>query len=139
MMKTKSVRTIWAMSSGVIGDRPRKHESTKHRSNQFSCFRVFVASSVRPHRLSCAPIGRQGAPSFPDVRLVLVPEVLQRRQDRRDGGVAERAQGLAGDIAGDAVEQVEIAHLAFTSLDALENLEQPVRAFTARRAFAARL
>src|SRR5262245_7509688 len=92
--------------------------------------------SVRSYWLSRAPVGRQRAPSFPDVRLVLVPEMRQRSQHRRDGGVAERAQGLAGDIPGDAVEQVEIAHLAFTSLDALENLEQPVGAFTARRALA---
>src|SRR4026207_2453627 len=75
-----------------------------------------LAPSVRSHRLARAPVGRQRAPPFFDVRLVLVPEMLQRSQDRRDGGIAERAQRLAGDIPGNAVEQIEVAHLAFRAL-----------------------
>jgi len=66
-----------------------------------------------------APLGRQRAASLPDVRLVLVPEVLQRRQDGRGCRVAERAQRFPGDVVRDAQEQIEIAHLAFAALDAL--------------------
>src|SRR5256885_5285671 len=113
MKKTKSVRTICAMSSGVI-DARRDHEGTKTRRNTknafykcclraSSCFRAFVvAASVRSHRLPRAPGCGEGAAAFCDVRFVFVAEVLQGRQHRRDRGVAERAQRLAGDVAGDA-------------------------------------
>ena len=74
MTKTKSVRTICATRNGVM----------------------------RATACDAAPVGRQRAPAFPDVRFVLVPEMLQRRQHRRDRGVAEGAERLAGDVAGDA-------------------------------------
>src|SRR5262249_57882036 len=91
--------------------------------------RVFVSSwahfSVRSHCLRGAPWCGQRAAPFPDVRFVLVPEMLQRRLDRRDGGVAERAQGLAGDVPRDAREQIEVAHLPFAALDPPQDLVQP--------------
>ena len=62
-----------------------------------------------------------------------------RRQRRRRRGVAERAQRLADDVVADADEQIDVAHLAFAVLDPREDLEQPVAAFAARRALAARL
>src|SRR6185369_12630434 len=152
MKKTKSVRTIWATSSGVMRSTVHHEDSKSHEEHDDSLgqeerrglrgssrLRDTSSFSVRSHRLSRPPVGRQRAPSFPDMRFVLVPEVLQRGQDRRDGGVAERAQRLAGDIPGYAAEEVKIAHLAFTSLDPPENLEEPVGAFAARRAFATRL
>src|SRR5207249_4610663 len=100
MKKTKSVRTIWATNSGVIDSYCyRDHEGTKARRRKrsssswcSSCLRVFVVAfavvafwsvSSSSHRLGRSPVGRQRAPSFFDVRFVLVPEVLQRRQDRR--------------------------------------------------------
>src|SRR5437762_2832457 len=97
MKKTKSVRPIWAMSKGVIG-------------------------SVSGHRVASAPRRGNGAPPFPDMRLVLVPEVLQGRQHWRRGGVAEGAQGLAGDVARDAQQQIQIAHLPAATLDLLQDL-----------------
>ena len=68
-----------------------------------------------------------------------MPEVLERRQHRGDRGVAERAERLAGDVAGNARQQIEIAHLPFATLDPGQNLVEPVGAFAARRALAARL
>src|SRR5688572_24505701 len=110
MKKTKSVRPIWAMNKGVMRQR-RSHEDTKTRKEIgfSSCFRVFVvAFSVGSHRVLRAPVGRERATSFSDMRLVLVPEMLQRRQDRRHGGVAERAERLARDVGGDARQQIQI-------------------------------
>src|SRR5262249_5665361 len=150
--KTKSVSTIWAMRSTVIC-LDRDHEDTKTRRThedplctrrdlrEASCLRVFVvpAPSVCSYGLPRAPVGRQRAAPFGDVRLVLVPEMLQRRQHRRDGRVAERAQRLAADVVRDAREQIEVAHLSFAALDAAQNLVQPVGSLAARRALAARL
>src|SRR5262249_12102589 len=115
MTNTKSVRTICAMSSGVI------------------------VALVGSYRLARTPRGRQRASSLANVRLVLVPEVLERRDHRCRGGIAERAQRFAGDVRRDAREQVEIAHLAFAAFDALEDLVEPVGPLAARRALAARL
>src|SRR5262245_41067798 len=99
MTKTKSVRPICAMRSGV----------TKQ------------PSSVRADGLTRAPVGRQRATSFLDVRLVLVPEMLQGGHHRRDRGVAECAERLAGDIAADAGQQVEVGQLPFAALDFLQD------------------
>src|SRR5256885_11397914 len=129
MKNTKSVRTICAMRSGVIRD-----ASSRERRN-----RGGSRASVRSDGLPRAPVGGQRAPPLPDVRLVLVPEVLQRREHRRDGGVAERAQRLAGDIVRDPRQEIEIAHLAVAPFDALQDLVQPVGPLAARRALAARL
>ena len=84
--------------------RVQQHDEDEERQDDLrdQQRRQTSASAVRAHRLPRAPVGRQRAAPFPDVRLVLVPEMLQRRQHRRDGGVAERAQRLAGDVAGDA-------------------------------------
>src|SRR5439155_6777489 len=84
------------------------------------------------------PVGGQGAAPFRDVRFVLVPEVLERGQHRRDGSVTKRAERLAGDVPGNARQQIEIAHLTPTTFDLPQNLVEPVRALAARGAFAAR-
>src|SRR5262245_44523617 len=146
--KTTSVSTTCAMNSGVIGY--RHHEDTKPRrrtkravSKDFfadlRARRVFVVpspfSALPP---PASPRCRQRAPMLPDVRLVLVPEMLERRLDRRDRGVAERAERLAADVARDARQQIEVAQLPLTLFDPSQDLVQPVGAFAARRAFAAR-
>src|SRR5689334_20241131 len=94
---------------------------------------------MRAYRVARSPGGRQRAATLFDVGLVLVPEMLERRQHGRDSGVSERAERLARDVARNARQQVEIAHLAFAALDLLQDLVQPVGAFAARRALAARL
>src|SRR5262245_13530311 len=104
MKKTNSVRPIWAASNGVIAER-----------------RSSMGPLERPGR---PPWRRHRAPPFPDMRLVLVPEVLERRDDGRDRGVAERAQGLAGDVGGNARQQIQIPHLPVAPLDAPEDLVQ---------------
>src|SRR5262252_9120260 len=115
MKNTNSVRMICATSIGVI------------------------VTLVRSHRLAGAPRGWQRAPPFPDVRLVLVTEIFERGEYRCRSRVAKGAERFAGDVRRDARQQIEIAHLAFAALDALEDLVEPVRAFAARRALAARL
>src|SRR5918994_19647 len=60
------------------------------------------------------------------------------RQHRRGRGVAERTQRLADDVGGDPEEQVDVLHLPVAALDALQQLVEPVGAFAARRALAAR-
>src|SRR5262249_3841173 len=84
--KTNSVRTIWAMNRGVMLNR----------------------SSVRADRMPRAPVGRQRAAALADMRLVLVPEMLDRRQHRGDGGIAECAERFAGNVSRDAQQQIEI-------------------------------
>src|ERR1700704_3166397 len=116
--KTNSVSPICATSNGVIDCSSRRHESP---------------------RLCGPPVGRERAPAFLDVSFVLVPEMLERSQNGRDRGVAEGAERFAGDVGRDAREQVEIAHLSFAALDALQDLVQPVGALAAGRALAARL
>src|SRR4051794_8547941 len=148
MMKTKSVRTICATSKGVIKNKGN-HEGTKttkkHENNRsafFVCLRElrdFVVALMRSHRVLRAPWGRERAAAFLDVCLVLVPEMLQRRQHGRHRRVAEGAQGLAADVARDAREQIEVARLPLATLDAAQDLVEPVGAFSARRALAARL
>src|SRR5262252_9628367 len=95
--------------------KPRRHEETRSLvlyKPHFVAVRVYVSSwahvSVRSHRLRRAPGRRHGAATFPDVRFVLVPEVLERRLDRSDRRVAERTERLAADVARDAREQIEV-------------------------------
>src|SRR5438128_2940987 len=92
----------------------------------------------REDRLPRAPFGRQHASALADVRLVLPAEQLHRRQHRRRGRVAERTQCLAGDVARDAEQQVKILRLSLAAFDALQQLQEPVRALAARRTLAAR-
>ena len=90
--------------------RRRGEQHGEDEERQDDAGRRGAGSSVRrPTGVPRAPLGRQRAAALADVRLVLVPEVLQRREHRRRGGVAERAERLAGDVAGDAGEQIEIA------------------------------
>src|SRR6267378_7467045 len=94
MKKTNRIRTICAISSGVM----------------WMC-------SVRVNPLARAPLGGQRASALFDVRLVFVAEVRQGREHRRHRGIAERAERLAGDVGGDARQQIEIARLPLAALD----------------------
>src|SRR5262245_27219099 len=51
------------------------------------------------------------------VVLVLVAELLERRLGRRDRGIAERAERLAGDRVADAPERLEVLLAPLTLLD----------------------
>src|SRR5215204_260692 len=55
------------------------------------------------------------------------------------GGVAERAETLPLDVVHDVQEELRVVGAAFTRLDALEDLDQPVGALAAGSAPAARL
>src|SRR4051794_27475066 len=134
MMKTKSVSPIWATSSGVMNVRSDDRViCDRHRRSHIARSSMCHLEAAR-----CSPARGQRAAALSYMGLVLVTEMLQRRQHRRDRGVAERAQGLAADVARDALQQIEILHLAFAVLDLAEDLVQPVGAFAAWRALAAR-
>src|SRR3954463_2860037 len=119
MLKTTKIRPSCAMIVGVG-----------------SQLLISVRSHRHPRR---TPVGGHRAAPLADVRFELSAEVLHRRQGRCGGGVAEGAQRLAGNVVADADEQVDVAHLPFTALDAGENLVEPVAPFTTRGALAARL
>src|SRR5262249_14910267 len=91
------------------------------------------------HRRAGAPRRRHGAAAFPDVRLVLIAERLDRREYGRRRGIAERAERLAEDVVGDRQQEIDIARLAFTALDLPQHPVEPVAALPARRALPARL
>ncbi len=82
--------------------------------------------------------GRTGTHG-PDVRDVLVAEVLQRRHDRAGRAVTERTERLAEDRVRDVEQLLEVLHTALAALEALEDLHEPVGALTARGALAAGL
>src|SRR5215203_219710 len=68
--------------------------------------------SVCPHRHPRgAPVRRNRAPPLAHVRLEFGAEVLHGGQRRCRGGVAERAQRLAGDVVADADQKIDVAHL----------------------------
>src|SRR5215469_8375307 len=70
---------------------------------------------------------------------VLVPEVLDRRGNRRLDRVAEGAECTAGDVVADIEQLRQVGLAALTDLQLLEELNDPVAALPARRALAARL
>src|SRR5580765_8041584 len=74
-----------------------------------------------------------------DVRLELGAELAEVALHGIDREVAEGAERPPEDAVADALEQVEIRELAAPVLDPLEDLDEPARAFPARRALAARL
>src|SRR5581483_5611002 len=147
--KTNSVRPSWASSSGVTiplrrpatrpparraGPAGRPGDRTRDQTP-----RRVPPESMGLDQRPGAPLGRQRAAALADVGLVFLPEVLQRCQHRRGGGVAEGAQRLAGDVAGDAAEQIEVAHRPLPALDPAKDLVEPVGALAAGRALPARL
>src|SRR6266496_3046028 len=95
----------------------------------WDCHCQSAALLVSPDRLPRPPRRGQRAPPFPDVRFVLVPEMLQRRQHGRDRRVAEGAKRLAGNIRRNILQHVQIPRLPVALLDPVEDLVEPVRAF----------
>ena len=79
------------------------------------------------------------AAALVDVRLELVPELVEVAHHGDRVGVAERAQALAVDALGHGDEQVHVGLRAAAVLDLLEDLGRPLRPDTARRALPARL
>src|SRR3972149_7728510 len=75
---------------------------------------------------------------LPDVPLVLVPKMFQRAQDRRDLGVAERADSLARDVAAEPLQLRQILVAPLAVLDPGQDVVEPRAAFPARRALPAR-
>src|SRR5690606_30459770 len=71
--------------------------------------------------------------------LELVPEVLDRRRDRRGGAVAQGAERAAEDVLAEVEQLVDVALLAAARLEPLEDLHQPPGALAAGRALAAGL
>src|SRR6185503_12792694 len=70
-----------------------------------------------------------------EVRAVLGEEA----EGRPRGGVAERADRVAGDAVRDRRHQVDVAFLAGAVADAARDLLEPAGALAARRALTARL
>src|SRR5947209_12084013 len=74
-----------------------------------------------------------------DMRLVLIPEMLERAGDRSDLRVAEGADRAACDVAAQAEQEVQILLPAVAVLDAPQDLQEPETPFAARGALAAGL
>src|SRR5580692_10879204 len=74
-----------------------------------------------------------------DVVLELGAEMLDETFHGQRSGVAERADGAAGDIVGDRIQHLEVLVFAFAVLDAIDHPIQPTRAFAAGCALAAGL
>ena len=92
-----------------------------------------------------APAGRRGtnpvqrAAPLVDVRLELVPELVEIAHDRDRVGVAERAEAFAVDALGHGDEEVHVGLRAAAVLDLLQDLGQPARPDSARGALPAGL
>src|SRR5512139_3172707 len=98
---------------------------------------MLTRSSLIP---SCRAAARlDDAVAVLDVMLELVPEVSDETLHRPRGRVAERADGVAFDVVGDADQQVHVFHAALAGEDAPQRAVQPAGALAARRALAARL
>src|SRR6266567_2429672 len=74
-----------------------------------------------------------------DVLVELFAEVLQGRDDRAGGPVAERAEGAAEDRVADVLQRVHVLFAASAVLQPGEDLGHPVGALAAGRALAAGL
>src|SRR4029453_7507500 len=78
------------------------------------------------------------APLF-DVTVKLVPELLRVARDAPDREIAECAERLALDSVADVDEEIEVVLRSVSSLDLLQQLDEPARPLPAGRALAARL
>src|SRR3979490_2810516 len=72
-----------------------------------------------------------------DVVLELFAEMLDEALHRQRRGVAQRADGAAGDVVGHRVQRFQILGPALSMLDAMDHPVQPACAFAAGRALAA--
>ena len=81
--------------------------------------------------------GRGGRREGPAGRRVhagfeLLAEVLDRRGDRAGRSVAEGAERAAEDVVAQVEQQVDVAVATLASVETLQGLHQPPRAFAAR-------
>src|SRR5262245_60370389 len=81
----------------------------------------------------------EGAAPEIDVRLVLVPELVDVAENGDRVRVAQRTETLPEDPVAHREQQVEVGLRAATVLDLLEDLRHPLRSDAARRALPARL
>src|SRR6202162_2406091 len=74
-----------------------------------------------------------------DVVLELAAKMLDEALDRQRCGIAQRANGAAGDVVGHGEQQVEVFVPALPVLDAVDHAPQPSGSLPAWRALAAGL
>src|SRR5688500_15207584 len=122
MLKMTKISPKCAMSVGVMGGTPASCACVEKlpRSREHS------ASVGGDRALRCAPVGGHRTAPLAHVRFEFGSEVLDGGQRRRRRRVAERAQRLPRDVAADAHEEIDVAHLPFAVFDATQNLVQPV-------------
>src|SRR6202035_1717599 len=82
---------------------------------------------------------REGAAALGKVAVDLGAEGLHQRAHGTDGGVAQGAQRVAADVAGDRQQELRVARPALAMLDALQEQLHPVGPLAAGGALAARL
>ena len=95
---------------------------------------AFVGDPIPDQRL--AP-GR-GAALLVQVGVVFIAEVFQRRQDRVGRRLAQSAETGSLDPICQFFQRFQVARLSFTLAEAIEDLQHPLGADSAERAFAAR-
>src|SRR5215212_754365 len=98
-----------------------------------------AAGAVIPSPASRGRGRAHGAPPLGDVRLELVPELLDPAHDRGRAGVAQHADRLPRHVLRELEERVEVFHRAVAGLDPLHDLRDPRRALAALRALRAAL
>ena len=128
--EARALRHVTSRSSIVTCDEVR-HACTG------ACSWTCMATGAS--RSSSDDVAVERAAALVDVRLELVAELVEVADHRDRVGVAERAQALAVDALGDRDEQVHVGLCAAAVLDLLEDLGQPLRPDSARRALPARL
>src|SRR5512146_1116450 len=87
----------------------------------------------------CPGHGARGTGAVADMLEILVPEFLDRADDRRGAGVAQHADRRAGHVRGQVEQYVDVLFGALPRLDPPHDLGDPLRAFAARSALPARL
>src|SRR4051812_28884453 len=92
---------------------------------------VTLGTSLRSV-LEIAPV-REGAGPFLDMPVDLPGEAFDQRLHRTDGGVAQRAEGVAADVAADGEEDLAVALGPLAVLDPLEHQLHPVGPLAAGR------
>src|SRR5207248_2308183 len=85
----------------------------------------------------CSDVRRHDAGLVFDVVDELVAEVLDHGAHRHGRRVAQCADGAALDVVGHRIQELDVAHLAVTVLDAIDHAPQPARALAAWRALPA--
>src|SRR5262245_18088678 len=99
--------------------------------------RAPAASPGIPEQRGGRRVERAAAPLL--VLEVLVPEVLDRRDDRADRPVGQRAERPAEDVVAHVEQLLQVFLAALAVLEPVQDADHPVRSLPAGRALAARL